>query len=322
MRSHLVRVILAAFLASCGAGGGSNPDAPQVGEDAASAQDVATALPYCTDKPALAGVTDLSGTWVARVQGAQIVNAPIVGKLNTESIFFVLMTISQTGTAVVLDGRYCDRVENDQSKPFVPVVVIPDAWAHTEKLVHRAGTFAPGAGGYSILSLKGAPEIAGAVLASPSDPLPTAADYLNNPNDPRVIDEDNDGHPGITIQLSGASISGQLYSVQRQITSVEAIAVAADRLTGTLVFNSTQNVLDSDPTSLAALYAQPGTSSVSDPTCNSNFAMVRVGEAAGVDGGAIDAGDIDAGGVDGAAGQGGAIINCAWVRANETALFP
>jgi hypothetical protein len=231
------------------------------------------------------------------------------------------MTISQTGTAVVLDGRYCDRVENDQSKPFVPVVLIPEAWAHTEKLIHRTGSFAPGADGYSILSLPPAPEIAGAVLVDPfSDPLPTAAD------DPRVIDEDNDGNPGITIQLSGTSISGQLYSVQRQITSVEAIAVAADRLMGSLVFNSTQTVLASTPSQLATLYANPGTGSAPDLTCNSNFTMVRFGAAMGVDcgaadGGGLGAGAVDANGADGGVGPTGA-ISCACVRANESKLFP
>jgi hypothetical protein len=204
---------------------------------------------------------------------------------------------------------------------MVPVVIIPDAWAHTEKPVHRTGSFVPGADGFAIMSLPPVTEIAGAVLVDPlSEPLPTTAD------DPRVIDEDNDGHPGITVQLSGASISGELYSVQRQITSVEAIAVDSDRLVGTLVFSSTQNVVGSYPTSLATLYAQPGTSTVADATCNSNFEMVRIGGRLGVDGGAVDAaildaGMLDGGDVDGGVGQGSA---CAWLRANgnETLLFP
>ena len=305
----------AVFGAGCG-GGGSNPDA-QATEAAANTQETAgTSSPYCTSKPALASVTDLSGTWVARLTGAQIVNAAVVGELHTESVFFVLMTISQSGTLIVADGRYCDRTENDQSKPLVPVVIIPDAWAHTEKPVHRIGTFLPGSDGYSVLRFPSAPEVAGAVLASSSDALPIAVDDL------RVIDEDNDGHPGITIRLSGGSISGSLYSVQQQITSVEAIAVAPDRLMGTLSFKSTQNVLASDPPSLATLYAQPGTSTIPDyVACNSSFVMVKVGDAAGVDGQAVDGGAIDASDMDGGAGQGGA-IGCAWVRANETVLFP
>jgi hypothetical protein len=293
--------------------------------DATDVQEAATVSPYCTDKPVLTTVTDLSGTWVARVQGAQTVNAAAVGKLQTESVFYVLLTIAQTGTALTLDGRYCDRVERDQSKPLVPVVVIPDAWAHTEKPVHRTGSFAPGPEGYPIMSLLPAAEVAGAVLVDPTaDPLPTVVDD-------RVFDEDNDGHPGITIRLTGASIFGQLFSVQRQITSVEAIAIAADRLVGRLAFKSEQNVLASDPTELKALYAQPGTSTSPDLTCNSNFAMVRIGGASGgdggavdgdpIDGGPIDGGPIDGGDVDSGAGQGSA-TTCAWVRANESVLFP
>jgi hypothetical protein len=320
MRKCLVLVSLSMVFASCGSSsGGAHSDAQATASEAGPQSEAGLPLPYCTAKPALASVTDLSGTWVARVQGAQTVNAAVVGQLRTESDFYLLVTISQTGSALVLDGRYCDRVENDQSKPLVPVVVIPDAWAHTEKPVHRTGSFVLGANGYAIMSLPPVTEIAGAVLVDPiSDPLPTTAD------DPRVIDEDSDGHPGITVQLSGASISGELYSVQRQVTSVEAIAVDSDRLVGTLVFSSTQNVIGSNPTSLATLYAQPGTSTVSDATCNSNFAMVRIGGPLGVDGGAVDggildAGMLDAGDVDGGGGQSSV---CAWVRAKETVLFP
>jgi hypothetical protein len=319
MQNKLLFVYLAILGAGCG-GGGSNPDASTT-EAAASAVEAVAPLPYCTDKPALANVTDLSGTWVARVQGAQNVTAAAVGQLRTESAFYLLVTIGQTGTALVLDGRYCDRVEKDQSKPLVPVVVIPDAWAHTEKTLHRTGSFAMGADGYAIMSLPPATEIAGAVLADPiSDPLPITAD------DPRVIDEDKDGHPGITVQLTGTSISGELYSVQRQVTSVQAIAVAADRLMGTLGFDSTQNVIASNPPTLMSLYAQPGTSTVPDTTCNSNFAMVRISRALSVDGGLVDGGPIDAGALDADAADGGAnepgAISCAWVRANEAALFP
>ena len=163
---HCLLAFLAALGAGCGSGS-SNADA-RVVVDATDVQEAATVSPYCTDKPVLTTVTDLSGTWVARVQGAQTVNAAAVGKLQTESVFYVLLTIAQTGTALTLDGRYCDRVERDQSKPLVPVVVIPDAWAHTEKPVHRTGSFAPGPEGYPIMSLLPAAEVAGAVLVDPT----------------------------------------------------------------------------------------------------------------------------------------------------------
>jgi len=313
MRNHLVPAFLTVLVAGCGSsGGGSNPDAP-VAASEAGMQEAGLPLPYCTAKPALASVTDLSGTWVARVTGSQIVNAPIVGAIANQNVFYLLVTISQNGAAVAVNGHYCDRAQINAPGTMVPVV-IPDAWAHTEKVVSRTGIFAPGADGYSILNLPSVTEIAGALLNAPTDPLPTTA------SDPRVIDEDNDGHPGITVRLSGQSFAGSLYSVQQQTTAIHAIAVAPDRLEGTLAFTSKQVVLASDPATIAVLYAQ-STTSPDFVTCNSGVVLVKVGDATGIDGGVVDGGAIDAGDVDGGAGQGSS-VSCAWVRANETVLFP
>lgn len=310
MRDKLFFVFLATLGAACG-GGGSNPDA-QIGEAAASAQEAGMSSPYCTSKAALASVTDLSGTWVVRVVGSQHVMA-IGTNLYPKSVFYILTTISQSGTMVVADGHYCDRTEIDAPGTLVPVI-IPDKWAHTEKTIHRTGSFVPGSDGASVLNFPDLAEVAGAVLASPStDPLPTDA------TDPRVIDEDNDGHPGITVNLGGIA-PGSLYSVQKQITSVVAVAVASDRLEGALTFTSSQVVLDSNPTTLATLYAQSTT--LPDLTaCSSTFAMVKVGGLPAVDGGVLDASAMDAGDVDGGSADAGG-LSCAWVRANEAVLFP
>jgi hypothetical protein len=298
------------MVASCGSsGGGSNPDAAPL--DLGGAQEAeGPPTPYCTSKPALAGMPDLSGTWVMRLTGSQAVSAPIVGIVHTKSVFYVLATLTQNGTNWVANGRYCDRVEMDPSTNIVQVI-IPAPWAHTEKPVTRTGgKLALASDGNWVLTFPLLTEIAGAVLASDSDPLPTAAD------DPRVIDEDGDGHPGITVSLSGQSLSGNLYSVQKQMTSITAIAVAQDRVEGALAYSSLQNVLSSTPSSLAALYPQ-NQPPASDPIlCNSGFAMVRIAGAGSVDGGAIDAATLDAGG-----SPDGGSVSCEWVRANEAVLF-
>ncbi len=322
MKSKPLFVYLSILGAGCG-GGGSNPDTG-VSEAAASAVEAAGATeaagtedgggapsPYCTSKSALASVTDLSGTWVMRVVGSQHVTA-IGTNLYPKSVFYIVTTISQSGTGITADGHYCDRTEIDAPGTLVPVI-IPDKWAHTEKPIHRTGSFVPGSDGVSVLSFPDKTEVAGAVLASDTDPLPT------DPLDPRVIDEDNDGYPGITVKLGGIA-PGSLYSVQKQITSVVAVPVAPDRLEGALTFTSSQVVLDSNPTTLATLYAQSTT--LPDLTaCASTFAMVRVGGLPAVDGGAIDASAMDAGDIDGG-GTGNSAVSCAWVRANEAVLFP
>jgi hypothetical protein len=303
MRRHLVRFLVVLSVAGCGSSSsGSNPDA-SAGE-AAVTPETQSALPFCTAKPSLASVTDLSGTWVARVAGSQIVAAQVVGAVQTQSLSYLLLTITQRGSELVADGRYCDRATINPAKTSnLASVVIPDAWAHTETPVRRSGTFSARPDGVRILALPPVTEIVGAVLAAPGDPLPTKID------DATVIDQDGDGIPGITIVVSGI-VNGSLYAVQEQVTSFSAIAVAADRVEGVLAYASNQNVLASDPPSLAQYYA--GATSPDPEVCNSSFVMVKIADATAVDGGAVDGGAVDGGGA----------VNCAWVRANEMALFP
>jgi hypothetical protein len=156
------------------------------------------------------------------------------------------------------------------------------------------------------LTLSPKVEVAGADSAVAT--LPTSA------TDPSVVDEDGDGHPGITVNLNGALVSGSLYTVQEQTTSVRAIAVAADRVEGSLAFSSIQSVLGSSPASLSdpttlvgAALTKPGTTHPDPTPCNSSFAMVKIADASagGVDGGSVD----------------GGTVSCVWVRANEDQLF-
>jgi len=294
-------------LAACGGGSDSTPDAAPV--DLAPAPDCgvptiddSVTKPTCTSKPAVAGVTDLSGTWVARVTAAQVVTAPIVGVMRNQYVLTMLVTITQTGTEIVADGWNCDRLQVNEPTAVAPVV-IPEIWAHTETPVHRTGTFAVGAEGHPILHLHAATEVIGAMLSSPAACLPTQS------TDVGVYDQDKDGKPGITIVLSGQSLAGTICAVQTQTTVVDAIAVSAGRVEGDLRFLAQQNVLESDPPSLGQLYSM-GTTGPDPILCNSGFVMVRVAGAQGVDGGV---------GADGGAASG---LTCEWVRANQAALLP
>ncbi len=284
---------------ACG-GGGSSPDAA-LADGPLGALDTAPASPFCTSKPAVA-VADLSGTWVARMVGGQIVSAPTLAPFHIQSVFYLLYDVRQDGTSVSITGHYCDRSEIDPPGALVPVI-IPAAWAHTEKPVARSGQWAVGSGGFPVLSLiPPSVEIAGAKLAALSDPLPTDL------TDPRIFDEDSDGTPGITVVLNGTAFSGSVFSVQRQTTSGSGIAVAPDRIEGALNFVSEQVVLASVPDSIATLYRMAQT--VSDPAaCSSTFVMVKVAEAQPLDGGAVDGGSA-------------AAVTCDWVRAREATLFP
>jgi len=233
--------------------------------------------------------------------------APLVNTLRPQTLFYMLVNITQSGTNLVADGRYCDRAEIDQ--PSSPTkVVMPDAWAHTEKLFARPGTLVAGGDGIPVLTFPTLVEVAGAILPNPAtDPLPT------DPTDPAVFDEDHDGNPGITLRITGLA-NGVMYVDQRQTTAISAIPVAPDRFLGKMDFTSQQNVLDSDPTSLKGLYEQ-GKASPDATLCSSTFTMVKVASAGNAS--AVDASAIDAGGLDGGTG-----VTCEWLRTQEAVLFP
>jgi hypothetical protein len=70
-----------------------------------------------------------------------------------------------------------------------------------------------------------------------------------DPNDPRIVDDDGDGKPGITVTIKVTDdLVGELYIARREIFSWNAFLVEPDRLEGTVVDGSEQLVIGaSDP---------------------------------------------------------------------------
>jgi len=78
----------------------------------------------------------------------------------------------------------------------------------------------------------------GVELTDPvNEALPTSAD------DPRVIDADGDGHPGVSIGLSMLGISGQIYAVRKEIGSWSVAATADGTWEGPFNDASEQQVI-------------------------------------------------------------------------------
>ena len=76
-----------------------------------------------------------------------------------------------------------------------------------------------------------------------NEPLPT------DPNDPRIVDDDGDGNPGITVNIRVSDdLTGELYIARREIFAYEAFLIEPDALTGTVTDDSEQLVIGaSDP---------------------------------------------------------------------------
>jgi hypothetical protein len=76
-----------------------------------------------------------------------------------------------------------------------------------------------------------------------NEPLPT------DPDDPRIIDADGDGKPGITVNIRVTDdLRGELYIARREIFAYDVRLVEPDLLTGTVTDDSEQLVIGaSDP---------------------------------------------------------------------------
>jgi hypothetical protein len=296
MDGKLWCLALVAVLAGCSGGSSSaTPDAAAaVAADAAppsnnTCTDGGVAPSICTINPALASVTDLTGTWVLATIGAQLVNVPsFTEPLQIKSVSVMLAQVVQTGNDVTFTGQYCDRIQQDDPKNPAQVVV-GESWRLTPTPFARTGTFAPDLAGVPTLVLPSFVEVFGARLTDQAcEILPVDS------TDPRLFDDDNDGYPGISVQLT-RMIVGSLRSVQRQSTALTGVVVAENRIEGGMAYLSDQSVVDSIPPSIKARYA--GSTAFADPAaCASSFVMIKVPD---------DAVPVD----------------CEWVLANENALL-
>jgi hypothetical protein len=100
------------------------------------------------------------------------------------------------------------------------------------------------------------PEVHGPIgwtWTSPSDALPTSA------SDPRVIDQDDDMNPGVTIDVTLSGTAFPVYVVQTERDTFSGTVDSSGNLQGVVVDATSQNVIGSSNPLLAsaALTTQP-----------------------------------------------------------------
>ena len=176
----------------------------------------------------------LMGQYAMRAVVSSLANAPMIGQLTLTSRAYGLATIERDGQGLRLLEQGC-HVDMESSNTIVNMQ-LPDAIAQsmppnpTPLRAWEEGAVVKFNRPESVL-------VVGANLADPiHDALPT------DQTDPRVIDQDGDGKPGVTILFSGF-VSGQLYAVQRQRASYDGTISANDTFTGTNTDRSEQSVL-------------------------------------------------------------------------------
>jgi hypothetical protein len=184
----------------------------------------------------LAELPDLSGTWAMVPVFPQIAVLPIAGEVPRTSVAAQFVDVEQDGATVTMLDRYCftdvddgtTLVNTEIPESFI-FALVPTARTAVLRKADESVTFEQST--YV--------EVRGAVLDNPiTDPLPV------DPLDPRLIDQDGDGKPGMTVRVTVLGIiQGETYIVQRVAYRLIGRMVGSDRIEGRIEWTDEQSVL-------------------------------------------------------------------------------
>lgn len=174
--------------------------------------------------PASAAEESLAGTWAMLCVLSDTVTFPLVGELARTSTLLRRVTIAANVHLLTLTTSYCS-VAFDNG-PALSTAVDPSFPRSLAPTLVTA-TLDPSGGGTDFTQ-SWSTELHGVRLEHPeSDPLPTSS------GDPRVIDQDGDGKPGITVHACALGVViGDVYVVQRLRTRLAGRVVTPDRIEG------------------------------------------------------------------------------------------
>lgn len=208
---------------------------------------------------------DLRGNWAQRVVTTAVSEVPIVGKVVTRTISVQRVEITQKGRDLEMTTEVCDIRVN--SSVDVVETHIPDRFVAAMGTVKRPAKLVERDGVFELVVPKKL-ELIGVELREPtSEYLPT------DPDDPRVIDQDKDGHPGVTVKVSGL-IDGSLYIVHRGWDRLVGTFDGSDRIAGPVKWDLEQKVLDST----SVFLGDPPKSKAHPNPNKSHFGMRRVAD--------------------------------------------
>jgi len=192
--------------------------------------------------PALAAVGDLcdGDTYAVRMEQSYFAEVPILGVMRYSLRSSRLATFGAGVSGWELRVRTCALALSAPTE--IVRTVFPDAFVRSLPEQIRSVRFVRLASGVGFCAPRQL-EIRGAALGdAESDPLP------RSPDDARLVDQDGDGRPGVTVRVSGL-VNGEVYVVQKDWYQLEGdFEAAAGRptLQGTVAWQTEQVVLGAD----------------------------------------------------------------------------
>lgn len=179
---------------------------------------------------------DLSGRWAMLSVETEVAPVPMVGDVTTEARSLKVLAIEQNGAELTIREQLCG-LRFESSAPQVRTSVGPTFARHSPVVVRSAKLVHDPAKKRWTLDVPKAHHVYGAKLKDPiADALPTDS------ADPRVVDADKDGHPGVTVAINGI-VSGEIRLVQRLWSSLRGVVAGADVVTGLIDWGRDQTYL-------------------------------------------------------------------------------
>ncbi len=227
---------------------------------AAALTTLLVALPHGSEPDAQQSAPNISGTWAKVMETTSLSKIPVMGEVESTSRLYSLVRVEQSGDAVTLRNEACwVRIDGPTDKFRT---IVPQAMVDVIGPKKRKATFDG-----RRLQARRTVDVLGARLDQPwSDPLPTEVDAET------VLDQDGDGHPGVTVRIVGV-VDGEIRVVQRTWNSFDGtLAPSGDRIRGRVDWKAQQEVLDATSRFLTS---SPRSRPHPDPD-KSTFDMVRV----------------------------------------------
>lgn len=185
------------------------------------------------DSPSAGLASIESGNYLLLQQTVTIARVPVLADVIATTRALSIQKLELRGDRLIGDGRLCDlKIESssDLVKTELPEAfrrALPPPRTDAKLEVRDGRIFFRQAAQTLVL---------GAKLKSPGEALPTSVD------DARVVDSDRDGHPGVTVRVSGF-VSGEIRLAQRSTSRLSGVAVDGG-FHGRVEFQNEQVVLD------------------------------------------------------------------------------
>lgn len=210
---------------------------------------------------------DLSGDWAMAQVLVATADLPIVGNLLIDTTVGALTHITQSGSSLILQDRYC--FTDAEPSTFLFRTNIADVTMQSIQPEPRRAELILDDCDFRFTQ-DWYTEVRGAILEDPeTDSLPA------DPEDPRLVDLEGDGNPGMTIHASILGLfTGEGYAVQRYRYRLEGTVFDANTIIGLIDWTSEQTVL----AATNPLFMESFSDDTDPDATKHRFVMIRIDE--------------------------------------------